>query len=222
MGGVAVGADAGIRVGEAAIGVDDRGHLLQVDLVHDAVAWRDHLDVLERLLGPVDEVEAILVAPILDGAVLLECLGVKAATFNGQGMVDDELHRHDRVHLGGIAPLIGDGVAKASEVHQGGLPQDVVAHHPCREPGEVALALAENDLAEALVEDGRIAFANQVLGVDAGGVGEPVPGAGGDGVDRLPGIEVVKLCAGQGLAILRVDHHLRSLSGTNWRSSGPT
>ncbi len=222
MGGVAVGADAGIRIGQAAIGVDDRGHLLQVDLVHDAVAWRDHLDVLERLLGPVDEVEAILVAAILDGAVLLECLRVEAAALHGEGMVDDELHRHHGIDLGGIPPLIGDGVTQPGQVHQGGLAQDVVAHHARREPGEVALALAMDYLAEALAEDGRIAPTHQVLGMDAGGVGEPVPGAGGDGVHRLPGIEVVKHRAWQGLAVLSVDHHLRSLSGTNTRSSGPT
>ncbi len=189
--------------------------------MHDAVAWRDHLDVLERLLGPVDEVEAILVAAILDGAVLLERLGVKAATLDGERVIDDELHRHHGVDLGGITPLLGDGVAKARQVHQGGLAQDVVADHPGREPGEVAIALVVHYLAEALAEDGRIALANQVLGVHAGGIGEPVPGAGGDGVDRLPGVEVVQRSAGQGLAVL-VDHHLRSLSGTNWRSSGPT
>ncbi|MNP02898.1 hypothetical protein D3C76_947630 [compost metagenome] len=222
VGGVAVGAHAGIRVGQAAIGVDDGGHLLQVDLVHDAVARRDHLYVLERLLGPVDEVEAILVAAILDGAVLGKGVRVEAAALHGQGVVDDKLHRHHWVHLGGIPPLIGDGIAQASEIHQGGLAQDVVAHHPGREPGEVAIALVVDDLAEALAEDGRIAPAHQVLGMHAGGVGEPVPGAGGDGVHRLPGVEVVKLCAGQGLAILSVYHHLRSLSGTKVRSSGPT
>ncbi|MNE61599.1 hypothetical protein D3C80_1568260 [compost metagenome] len=154
--------------------------------------------------------EAILVAAILDDAVFLERLRVKAAALHGEGMVDDELHRHHRVDLGGISPLLGDGVAKARQVHQGGLTQDVVTHHARREPGEVAIALVVHYLAEVLAEDGRLAFANQVLGVDAGGVGKPVPGAGDDGVDRLPGVEVVQRRAGQGLAVLSVYHHLRS------------
>ncbi|MNR52233.1 hypothetical protein D3C85_1720350 [compost metagenome] len=85
-----------------------------------------------------------------------------------------------------------------------------MAHHPGREPGEVAIALIQGDLAEALAEDGRFALANQVLGVDAGCVGESVPGAGGDGVHRLPGVEVVQCRTGQGLAVLCVGHHLRS------------
>jgi hypothetical protein len=45
--------------------------------VHDAVARRDHVDVLERLLGPVDEVEAVFVAAVFDGAVLLERLRIE-------------------------------------------------------------------------------------------------------------------------------------------------
>ncbi|MNG96892.1 hypothetical protein D3C79_559780 [compost metagenome] len=219
--GVAVGADTGVRVGDAPVVVNDRRHLLQVDLVHDAVARLDHLYVLERLLGPVDEVEAILVAAILDGAVLGKRIGIEAATFHGQRVIDDELHRHHGVDLGGVTALIGDGIAQTGQVHQRGLAQDVVAHHPGREPGEVAIAFIQGDLAEALAEDGRVALAHQVLGMNASGVREFVPGAGLDGFDRRTGVEVVQHRAGQGLAIVAV-HHLRSLSGTNTRSSGPT
>ena len=59
---VTVGAHAGIGEGHAVTHLNDRRHFLQIDLVHDAVAGRDHIDVLERELGPVDEVEAVLVA----------------------------------------------------------------------------------------------------------------------------------------------------------------
>ena len=162
------------------------------------------------------------VPPVFDGPVLLEGLRIEPAALHGQRMVHDQLHGHDGVDRSRVTALLGNRIAQAGQIDQRGLAQDVVAHHARREPGEVALALAMDYLAEALAEDGRIAPTHQVLGMDAGGVGEPVPGAGGDGVHRLPGVEVVKLCAGQGLAILRVDHHLRSLSGTNLRSSGPT
>ncbi len=84
MRGVAVGADTGVRVGHAVIVVYHGRHLLQVDLVHDAVARRDDIDVLERFLGPVDEMEAVFVAAILDGPVAFERLGIIAATLDGQ------------------------------------------------------------------------------------------------------------------------------------------
>lgn len=128
-------------------------------------------------------------------------------------MVDDELHRHDRVHLGGISPLLGDGVAKAREVHQGGLSQDVVAHHPRREPGKVAIALVVHYLAEALAEDGRIAFANQVLGVDADDqrrIFERFFRADNNDVDGSGS-------AGLGLAICR--HIARNYGGEVWVES---
>jgi hypothetical protein len=54
--------------------MDHRAHALQIDLVHDAVARRNHLHILEGSLAPVDEVKAVLIAPVFDGAVFLEGL----------------------------------------------------------------------------------------------------------------------------------------------------
>ncbi|HEY1227799.1 MAG TPA: aconitase family protein, partial [Ramlibacter sp.] len=42
--------------------IDHRRHLLQIDLVHDPVPRGDHVHVVEGLLRPFDEVEAVLVA----------------------------------------------------------------------------------------------------------------------------------------------------------------
>ena len=136
------------RVGErdAVLRLDHRRHPLQVDLVHDAVARRDHVDVLERLLGPVDEVEAVFVATVFDRAVLRERVLVETAVLHGQRVVDDQLHRHDRIDLGRIAALLGDRVAQAGEVHQRGLAEDVVADHARREPREIQVALAFDQL----------------------------------------------------------------------------
>jgi hypothetical protein len=61
-------------------------------------------------------------------------------------VVDDQLHRHHRVHLGRVAALLGNGVTQAGQVHQRGLAEDVVADHARREPREVALALAFDEL----------------------------------------------------------------------------
>ena len=140
MRGVAIGADQRIREGDAVAGVDHRRHPLQIDLVHDAVARRHDLDVLESFLGPVDEVEAILVAAILDGAVLGERIFLKAAMLDGERVIDDQLHRHHRVHLGRIAAHIGNRIAQAGEVNQRGLAEDIVADHAGRVPGKVQLA----------------------------------------------------------------------------------
>ena len=204
MGRVAVGADAGVGEGHAVAGLHHRRHLLQIDLVHDAVAGRDDVHVLERLLGPVDEVEAVLVAAILDGAVLGEGVGIVAAAFHGQGVVDDQLGGDHRVDLGRVAALVGDGVAQAGQIHQGGLAQDVVADHAGGVPGKIQVALALDDLLQGIGQGRRIAAAHQVLRQHAGGVGELVVGSRLNGLDRGASVEIVELRARQGLAVLLV------------------
>ena len=225
MRGVRVGADAGVGEGDATARLDHRAHFLQVDLVHDAVAGRDHVDVLERGLGPVDEVEAILVAPILDGAVLLEGVGIEARRLDGQGVIDDQLGRHHRVDLGRVTALLGDGIAQAGQVDQCGLAKNVVADHARRVPGKVQVALAVDQLLQRGGQVLRIAAAHQLLGEHARGVGQLAPGANLDRLDRLTSVEVIQCGAGQALAVLAihgvVHGYLRSLSGTNFRSSGP-
>ncbi len=210
--GMAVGAHAGIGEGHAVARLDHRRHFLQVDLVHDAVARRDHVDVAEGLLGPVDEVEAVLVAAVLDGAVLGEGLGVVAAAFHRQRVVDDQLHRHHRVDLGRVAALVGDGVAQAGEVDQRGLSEDVMADHPRRVPGEVEVALALDQLAQRSLQGRRVAAAHQVLGEHAGGIGQLGVGAGLDRLDRLAGVEVVQAGAGERFAVCAV-HGSDSITG---------
>ena len=168
---VAVGAHAGIGEGHAIQHLDHRRHLLQIDLMHDAVAGRDHVDVVERELGPVDEVEAIFVAAIFDGAVLLKGLRVEATALDGQRMIDDQLHRHDRIDLGRITALIGNRVTQPGEIDQRGLAKNVVTHDARRVPREVEVAFDLDDLLQAVGDDGRIRAPQNVLGMHARGVG---------------------------------------------------
>ena len=87
------------------------------------------------------------------------------------------------------------------QVDQGGLAEDVMAHHARREPGEVAFALALDQLLQRIGQDRRIAAAHQVLGQHARGVRQRVVGAR---LDRLHGgarIEVIQRRAGKGLAV---------------------
>ncbi|MNN47356.1 hypothetical protein D3C81_1617730 [compost metagenome] len=115
-------------------------------------------------------------------------------------MVDDQLHRHHRVDLGRVTATVGDGVAQAGEVDQRGLAKDVVAHHAGREPGEVEVALALDQLAQRGIEAGRIAAAHQVFRQYAGGIRKTVIGAGLDRIDRRAGVEIIQASARQVLA----------------------
>ncbi len=197
---VAVGADAGVGKCHAVLRLDHRRHLLQVDLVHDAVAGGNHVHVVEREAGPVDEVEPVLVAAVLDGAVLGERVRIVATALDRQRVVHDQLHRHHRVHPGRVATLVRNRIAQAGEVDERGLAEDVVAHHARRKPREVAVPLHVDDLLQALVDDRRIGAAHDVLRVHARGVRQPVPGAGPDRVHCGARVEVVEGGAGKGLA----------------------
>ena len=92
--GVRVGADAGVGVGlrRPLAGHDDAGQVLDVDLVHDAGARRDDLELVERGLAPAQELVALAVALVLELDVALE--GVRAAEDVGDDrVVDDQLGR---------------------------------------------------------------------------------------------------------------------------------
>ncbi|MNV82499.1 hypothetical protein D3C71_1762390 [compost metagenome] len=106
-----------------------------------------------------------------------------------------------------------------------------MAHHACGVPGEVAVTAALDELAQAVINGGRVGAAHDVFGKHAGGVGQGGPGARLQRFDSLAGIKVVQLRAGQLLAIQSVHErgagscgrlvYLRSWIGTNVRSSGP-
>src|SRR5690606_34408484 len=79
---MAVGTHTGIREGDRVTVLiravlNHRRHLLQVDLVHDAVTGRNHVHVLERGAGPVDEMETVFVTTVFNGTVLLEGIRVE-------------------------------------------------------------------------------------------------------------------------------------------------
>ena len=63
--GVRVGADEGVGVGLTVAGHDHARQVLDVDLVDDAGAGRDDLELAERRLAPAQELVALLVALVL-------------------------------------------------------------------------------------------------------------------------------------------------------------
>ena len=174
---VAVGTDAGIGKSHPVLHIHHGRHLFQIDLVHDTVPGRDHIDIGKCLFRPINEVKAVFVAAILDGAVFGECVRHMAATLHRQRMVHDQLHRHHRVDGGRIASLLGNGIAQTGQIHQRGLAQNVVTHHAHRVPRKIPVAAALDQLAQAVVHDGRIRLAHDVFRMHACGVRQSVPGA---------------------------------------------
>ena len=70
-GGVGVGADAGVGVGEALIVEHDAGQVFNIDLVDDAGSGGHHAEVGEVFRTPAQELVAFLVAFVFDFHVLL-------------------------------------------------------------------------------------------------------------------------------------------------------
>src|SRR5450830_1390547 len=114
--------------------------------MHDAVAWRDNIDILKCQLCPVNKVEAIFITTIFNGAVFFQGIWIEAAAFNSERMINNELHWHDRINLRRIPTLLRDGITQASKINQRGLTQNIVAHHTCRKPWKIQLTLTFNQL----------------------------------------------------------------------------
>jgi hypothetical protein len=129
---VRVGADERVRVGleDAAdlAGVRHARQVLDVDLVHDAGARGDDLEVLERRLAPAEELVALAVALVLDLDVALE--GVLAAEEVGDDrVVDDQLGGGERVDLRRVAAEGRHGLAHGGEVDDAGDTGEVLHDH---------------------------------------------------------------------------------------------
>ena len=184
-------ADQGVGIGHAILHLDHGRHALEVNLVQDAIPRRDHVDVFKGFLGPVDEVETVFIATVFDGAVLGEGIGVKAAAFDGQRMVDHQLRGHHRVDQGRVAALGCDGVTQAGQVDQGSLAQDVMADDAGGEPWKIEVAAALDELAQRRVQGGRVAAAHEVFGQHARGIGQGCVSAWLDRIDGGTRVEVV-------------------------------
>ncbi len=128
-------------------------------------------------LGPVDEVEAILVAAILDRAVPGERIGHIAAALHRQRVIDDQLHRHYRIDLGRVAAHVRNRIAQARQVDQRGLAEDVVADHARGNHGKSRSRRRSTSCCSEAVQRGWIAAPHQVLGEHARGVGQRGVGA---------------------------------------------
>ncbi|MPM98693.1 hypothetical protein SDC9_145881 [bioreactor metagenome] len=207
-----VGADTGVGVGlQDTVDLtreDHAGEVLDVDLVHDAGARGDDLEVVEGGLAPAEELVALLVALVLDVDVLGE--GLRGAeVLHDDGVVDHHLGRGERVDLGRVATEVGDRLAHRGQVddtghagevlhdHAGRSELDLLARLGRRIPGRERLDVAGGDVRTVLGTE-------QVLQQDLEGVRE-VLGA----LDRIQAEDLVVRAVDlqAGLGTQAVDAH---------------
>ncbi len=169
--GVGVGADAGVGVGlQLAVdltGEDGAGEVLDVDLVHDAGAGRDDLEVVERALPPAQELVALAVALVLDLDVALERLG-GAEDVGDDGVVDDHLGGRERVDLRRVTAEVGHRLTHRGQVDDARDAGEVLHDHARRREldllARVRVGVPPGDRQDVVGGDvGAVLGAEQVL-----------------------------------------------------------
>ncbi len=140
-GGVGVGADERIRIGdlEGAGLLADRHLLLfgphrlreifEIDLMTDAGAGRHHGEIRERFLPPFQELVALLVLLVFLDHILGEGL-VVAEEVHDHRMIDHEIDRHQRIDLLGVAAQRLHRVAHRGEIDHRGHAGEILHQHP--------------------------------------------------------------------------------------------
>jgi len=121
---VAVGADAGVGIGDdIAVRIlgrpDGLRDIFQIDLMADAGAGGDRVEIGEGLAAPFQKVVALHVALIFNLDILLERLG-RAEFVDHDAVVDDEVDRHLRVDLAGVGAQRIHRVAHGGEIDDAG------------------------------------------------------------------------------------------------------
>ena len=133
--GVAVGADTGVRVGDlgpvALAHHHGASQVLDVDLMHDAGAGGDDLEVVEGALAPAQKLVALAVALVLDLDVAFERVGA-AEDVHDDGVVDHELSGGQRIHLVDVPAQVTDRLAHGGQVDDAGHAGEVLHDHAGR------------------------------------------------------------------------------------------
>jgi hypothetical protein len=151
--------------------------VLEVHLVADARVRGDHLEVLEGRLAPAKEGVALAVALELELGVSLEgeALGEDVHL---DRVVDDELHRHQRVDPLRIAAQLVHRVAHRGEVHDGRHAREILHQHARGGVGDLARGLVGchpgGEVLDVARRDRAAVLATQeVLEQDLQRVGQP-------------------------------------------------
>ncbi len=127
-GGVAVRSDTGVGIRSAVAHHDDPGEVLDIDLMDDAGAGRNHLEVLEGPLSPAQELVPLAVALVLELHVTDE--GIRGTEDVGyHRVVDDQLGRIERIDPARIPTEGGHRLAHGREIHDRGHTGEVLHDH---------------------------------------------------------------------------------------------
>ena len=149
-GGVRIGAHQRVRIsklgGDGLVGEFELGlrrphrlrKIFEIDLMADAGAGRHHAEIFERALRPFQEPVALLILFVLLVDVLFE-RGVGAEIIDHDRMIDDEVHRHQRIDLLWIAAQHLHGVAHGGEIDHRGYAGEILHQYPRRAESDFTL-----------------------------------------------------------------------------------
>ena len=136
---VRVRADERIRVIHAVFLQHALGEVFEVHLMHDADAGRHDFEGIKGLLTPFQELVALLVALKLQREVLIQC-GLRAREVHLNRVVNDEVHRHERLdHLWVPAEFLHLGTHRR-EIDEKRHAREVLQNDACDRERDLILA----------------------------------------------------------------------------------
>ncbi len=142
---MAVGADAGIRIGGDfavfLIGPDGLAEIFEIHLVADARAGRHDAKILERLLAPFEEPIALAIALVFQFHIAGKG-GRRAEFVDNDRVVDDEIDGHQRIDLFRIAAERLDAVTHGGKVDDRRNAGKILHQHARRSIGDFGLGQA--------------------------------------------------------------------------------
>ena len=137
---MAVGTHQRVRKGQKAHlgfrGKDNPGQILEVDLMNDPGGRRNHLEIVEGGLAPLQELIALTVALKLPLDVDLQGRG-SGKRVHLHGMVDNQLRRDQGIDLPGISSQPRHGFSHGRQVDDRRNACEVLEHHSCRREGDL-------------------------------------------------------------------------------------
>ena len=138
-GGVAVGSDQGVRIGQRPAvlraGPNGLGQVLQIDLVANAGAGRHDAKVVKCRLPPAQKTVTLLVAGHLHFDVVAERPGI-AEAINHHRVVDDQIDGRKGIDEIGIKARIDHGAAHGGQIGHRRYAGEVLHEHPSRTIGD--------------------------------------------------------------------------------------
>ena len=173
-GGVGIGADQGVGQPNPVLLTSHAGEELKVDLVNDAAGRRDGLEIGQRLLAPLEEGVALHVSVVFDVEVHVERIAARTGNVHLHRVVDDQINRHLRVDLLGVAAHFHHGVAQRSQVNHGRHAGEILKNHAGGSEGDLPslpVGRPRGDLSNVVLRDEETVVASQgALQQDADGI----------------------------------------------------